>query len=549
MLHLDYKKVAEAYGGDTRKIAEAAATGALGPDGPILAAAAAEFINRMRAGGLQEQVPQTTVAQQLLGGLPPVPPQVQAMAPQGGAPVGLGAIPPQGGDVMPEMPAPEMAVPEEAPMGMAMGGIAGLPVPDDMFDEPTNGGYDDGYAGGGLVAFAGGGPARRSMTDEEYLAYIMKKESRGRDYRKDGTPLISPRGAKYAMQVLDSTARNPGFGITPARNDSPEEYNRVGREYALALRKQFGDEGGAAAYNMGPGAYQAFKAGKRGMPAETRNYIAGLGGATGARDAAIPERNVETAQGRFGSLLDQMSVVNELYGGLPEDKGRKEAIEYYEKQRSPEQREKARKDDMWATLAQIGASMAGTSSPNFLQAVGQAIGAALPGAEASRKERKAAEREAVTALSELYGMDRKEAKEKMRMALDLRNIEMGAEEKQTERQFRSSEAATERDWRSDEAALDRAARLEEATAKEKGFDALVTANYNKLKAEAEKGVWKTPMGNKPSEAIIRYWAQQHAIDQWARRSGGGQQTNLFDATGVRPGGQSDAQSGPWTQYQ
>ena len=134
--------------------------------------------------------------------------------------------------------------------------------------------------------------------------------------------------------------------------------------------------------------------------------------------------------------IPEIEIVNELYGGLPEDKGRKEVIEYYEKQRSPEEREKARKDDMWATLAQIGASMAGTSSPNFLQAVGQAIGDALPGASASRKERKAAEREAATALSELYGMDRKEAKEKMAMALDLRNVEIGTEEKQAERQLR-----------------------------------------------------------------------------------------------------------------
>ena len=430
MLNLDYKKVAETYGGDVRRIAEAAATGALGPNGPILASAAVDFIRRMRAGELQEKVPQTTVAQQLLGGLPSVPPSL----PQPGAPAGLGAISPQSEAPMQEapMPAPEMPVQQEAPMAMAAGGLTDLPVPDDMFDEPTNGGFDDGYAGGGLVAFARGG-----MTDEEYLAYIMKKESGGRDYDAKGRPLTSKAGAKYAMQVLDSTARNPGFGITPARNDSPEEYNRVGREYALALRKQFGDEGGAAAYNMGPGAYQAYMAGKRDMPTETQNYIAGLGGAT------IPERNMNVPQGRFGSLLDQMAVVNELYGGLPEDKGRKEAIEYYEKQRSPEEREKARKDDMWATLAQIGASMASTSSPNFLQAVGQAIGDALPGASASRKERKAAEREAVTALSELYGMDRKEAKEKMAMALDLRNVEIGTEEKQAERQLRRDLSAAE----------------------------------------------------------------------------------------------------------
>lgn len=531
MLNLDYKDVAEKYGGNKQKIAEAAALGALGPEGPLLALAAGQYIDRMRAAQTQEQVPQQTVAQQVFNPQPQMPPQgTPAMPPQG-----LGAIAPQGEAPMSEAPMPQMpmeAPVEEAPMGMAMGGVAGLPVPDGMFDEPTNGGFNDGYAGGGLVAFAGGGSSRR-MSDDEYLAYIMQKESGGRNYRKDGTPLVSPRGAKYAMQVLDATARSPGYGVKPAQADTPEEYNRVGREYALALRKLYGDEGGAAAYNMGPGAYEKYRAGKRGMPTETRNYIAGLGSGVGAGKAlSLPERNIETAQGRFGSLMDQMNVVEQLYGKLPEDKGRAEAIAYYEKQRDPKEMEKERKNDMWASLAQIGASMMGTDSPNFLQAVGQAIGAALPGAEASRKERKSAEREAVKALSELYGMDRKEAKEKVAMALDLRAVELGAEEKQTDREWRTEQAALEREAAENAAATAFGRQRELIGMKDKGFDALVTANYNKLKAEAEKGVWKTPMGNKPSEAIIQYWAQQHAIDQWARRSGGGQQTNLFDATGL-----------------
>jgi hypothetical protein len=36
------------------------------------------------------------------------------------------------------------------------GGLSDMPLPDDMFDENRNGGFDDGYAGGGLVAFATG---------------------------------------------------------------------------------------------------------------------------------------------------------------------------------------------------------------------------------------------------------------------------------------------------------------------------------------------------------------------------------------------------------
>jgi hypothetical protein len=48
-------------------------------------------------------------------------------------------------------------------MGMADGGLAALPVPDNMFDEPMDGEY----AGGGIVAFNPGGLASTSMDETE----------------------------------------------------------------------------------------------------------------------------------------------------------------------------------------------------------------------------------------------------------------------------------------------------------------------------------------------------------------------------------------------
>lgn len=159
MLDLDYKDVAEKYGGNKQKIAEAASLGALGPEGPLLAVAAGMYIDRMRAAQMQEQVPQQTVAQQVLTPQPQAP-----QMPQGGP--GLSGIAP------PQMSAPPMAGGAPAPaegqpapaMGMAeggylppyaSGGLTDLPVPDGMFDEPSDGGF----AGGGLVAFATGGAA------------------------------------------------------------------------------------------------------------------------------------------------------------------------------------------------------------------------------------------------------------------------------------------------------------------------------------------------------------------------------------------------------
>jgi hypothetical protein len=55
---------------------------------------------------------------------------------------------------------PMMAMGGMVPPYASGGGLSDMPLPDGMFDEPSNGGYGDGYAGGGMVAFAGAGPVK-----------------------------------------------------------------------------------------------------------------------------------------------------------------------------------------------------------------------------------------------------------------------------------------------------------------------------------------------------------------------------------------------------
>ena len=159
------EQIAKDYGGNKQKIAEAMQMGVIDPTAGTLAGM---FIDRMRSAAQTEAAPQQSVAQQVFA--PPMPPMPQGMPPMPqmpqGAPAGLGATPeaaampapaaapPMG---MPAPAAPPMGMPMEQPVpGMAAGGLAALPIPDDMFDEPTNGGFNDGYRGGGLVAFSGG---------------------------------------------------------------------------------------------------------------------------------------------------------------------------------------------------------------------------------------------------------------------------------------------------------------------------------------------------------------------------------------------------------
>jgi soluble lytic murein transglycosylase len=87
---------------------------------------------------------------------------------------------------------------------------------------------------------------------DRFATITMGTESNGRDFNADGTPVVSPAGAKYKMQVMPATAADPGHGIKPAANDSPAEYNRVGQQLLAAMLQKYGDPAKAwAAYNAG----------------------------------------------------------------------------------------------------------------------------------------------------------------------------------------------------------------------------------------------------------------------------------------------------------
>lgn len=371
-----------------------------------------------------------TVAQQVLSPQPP-----QGMTSPAPPQMGVPSVPP---------PMPPHTPQDMQPQpGMASGGIASLPVPNDMFNSAVGDSDTQAYAPGGPVAFSNGG-----MTDKEYLDYIRRKESHGRDYDKNGKPLRSRAGAMYAMQVLPSTARDPGYGVNPISAETPEEYNRVGSDLALALRKKYGDVGGAMAYNWGPGNYQKWRdAGSpaEGIPSETRNYISELGGLNAA--AAMPERNMDSAAGRAGSLEDLMGMMGSINKKSDEEIAATDKYRAILTERaSDEEYEKQRKEDMWATLAQIGFNMASSKSPYVLQAIGEAAAAALPEAKADKKYRKETRDRAIEGLMELGARDRKEATESFKAVVPLWQEGIRAEQFQKEYGLKERQVANEREY-------------------------------------------------------------------------------------------------------
>lgn len=115
----------------------------------------------------------------------------------------------------------------------------------------------------------------------ELLEAVMWQESRGRHRDANGNLTTNPEsGARGAYQIMPATARDPGYGIEPLRNDSPAEHRRLADDYLDAMTDLFdgNTRKALAAYNAGPGNVQdaVDEYGKQWMahmPTETQLYV------------------------------------------------------------------------------------------------------------------------------------------------------------------------------------------------------------------------------------------------------------------------------------
>jgi len=137
---------------------------------------------------------------------------------------------------------------------------------------------------------------------------VMQVESGG------NPAAVSSKGAVGTMQTMPGTLRDPGYGVAPARDQSPAEQERVGKDYLGAMLRQYADPRAAlAAYNWGPGnvdnALRAAGGNVDAMlasaPAETRAYVpkvlAQAGQASPTRTAGLevgfrPDRSARQAE-------------------------------------------------------------------------------------------------------------------------------------------------------------------------------------------------------------------------------------------------------------
>lgn len=89
---------------------------------------------------------------------------------------------------------------------------------------------------------------------EALLPFLIQQESSG------DPNAVSPKGARGLTQVMPATGQDPGFGVQPLRDNTPQENVRFGRDYLTAMLRRYPGrvDLALAAYNAGPGVADRF---------------------------------------------------------------------------------------------------------------------------------------------------------------------------------------------------------------------------------------------------------------------------------------------------
>ena len=107
-----------------------------------------------------------------------------------------------------------------------------------------------------------------------WLRAVMRNETGGRTVLPGDKPIVSHAGAQGVMQLMpgtyDQMADKNGLGDNP---HNAHDNVLAAAAYLRWLKDRYGFPGMFAAYNFGPGNWEDHLRRKRGLPAETRNYL------------------------------------------------------------------------------------------------------------------------------------------------------------------------------------------------------------------------------------------------------------------------------------
>jgi len=154
------------------------------------------------------------------------------------------------------------------------------------------------------------------------------------------------------------------------------------------------------------------------------------------------------------SFEDSQAAGRNLVSNFPREEIER-AKKYALEQLDPETQKQAAKADMWEGLAAMGFRLAASSTPNILQAIGEAATATLPELKLSKKERKAVKDDAVKTLMALEDVDRKTAIAGVEVGMDIYKTGVSADQAKRALDFQQRELTS----REEESKLNRSAEL------------------------------------------------------------------------------------------
>lgn len=142
---------------------------------------------------------------------------------------------------------------------------------------PSSGGAGGPYAP--IIAEA----AQRFGLPDAWIVAVLRAES-------DGDPrAVSPKGARGLMQLMPQTwvELRARYGLGGDVFD-PHDNITAGAAFLRELFDRYGAPGFLAAYNVGPARYDAYRAGRQSLPAETIAYVAAVTARINSRGAERP---------------------------------------------------------------------------------------------------------------------------------------------------------------------------------------------------------------------------------------------------------------------
>lgn len=322
----------------------------------------------------QAQQPETSVAEDVV--------QKETM-PQGGLAAMMGSAQPQPQQPMP-MPMPEPEMPDETmmaqapmqqPMMMAEGGLASLPVDDDLYPEE--------FAGGGMVAFSDGGdvPGYAQGTYIPPVSYDpreaygqMRQYYQAREAEKKYEPFsmrkLFPGDYEYpdASAYAQKNVQTPFDAAINYYREAPiAPVEKMKAVSALEERRRAWIEGQKDPYTKEPPVGSKYNV--AGVPTTPRKEEAAPKKEE-AKPTIAPRVNVATEKTVFPEqkekgIADYAKELQDFLGTDPARAGQEERLKKLEG-------ETQRQKDVapWMALTEAGLAMAAGSSPFAMQNIG-----------------------------------------------------------------------------------------------------------------------------------------------------------------------------------